>query len=410
MLKISKRRVMISAAALATCAVVVASLPATAEKKFGRRDDKHGGVWLAGDLHVHSTYSHDSYGGPHDDNTSIDEFYTLGWSVAEQGEIARSRGLDYLAITDHNDVRSVADPAFGSAGLLWLPGYENSLAGHAQMLGSTELHDNGTRSLQDVERLARELKQLGGAFQINHPSDHDWERSYGYAFVPETIEVWNIGPWLWQHPMPAANDNDFSLRFWDAFLDAGHEVGATGGSDNHWRSITPLAGVGQPTTWVFAREASPEGVLEALREGRTTIVHQPPSMSETFINMEADRNRNGEFESMIGDKVPSGAAVKVTVEGAPGTLLRLVTNGSRTFELVEVTGNDFTYTTEAPAGSTWLRAEVFMPDAPEQRGQLSFGCDAIDVFSGPAGGEPTTLCENRLTMLALTSPIYISQD
>ena len=60
---------------------------------------------------MHTTYSHDSYGGPADDNTGPEEFYTLGWSVEEQFTHASTRGLDYLAITDHNDIRSQADPA-----------------------------------------------------------------------------------------------------------------------------------------------------------------------------------------------------------------------------------------------------------------------------------------------------------
>ena len=47
-----------------------------------------------------------------------------------------ARGLDYLAITDHNDVRSSADPDFGAYGVIGVPAYENSLHGHAQMLGA----------------------------------------------------------------------------------------------------------------------------------------------------------------------------------------------------------------------------------------------------------------------------------
>ena len=52
------------------------------------------GVWLAGDLHVHTTYSHDSYGGPTDDNTGPADAYTLGYSVREEFLLARTRGLD----------------------------------------------------------------------------------------------------------------------------------------------------------------------------------------------------------------------------------------------------------------------------------------------------------------------------
>src|SRR5215213_9274226 len=107
-------------------AIVALALPGTARA----------GEWLAGDLHVHTTYSHDSYGGPSDDNTGPEDGYALGFSVGEEYMLARTRGLDFLAITDHNDVRSQADPGFGAAGVLRVRGYENSLSGHAQMLGA----------------------------------------------------------------------------------------------------------------------------------------------------------------------------------------------------------------------------------------------------------------------------------
>src|SRR3954466_5187874 len=106
----------------------------------------HAGEWIAGDLHVHTTYSHDSYGGPSDDNTGPEDAYTLGHTVTDDFAIARTRGLDFLAISDHNDVRSQSDPGFGTSGVVGLPAYENSLNGHAQMLGATHLFDNGDKS------------------------------------------------------------------------------------------------------------------------------------------------------------------------------------------------------------------------------------------------------------------------
>src|SRR5881409_3827526 len=79
------------------------------------------GQWLAGDLHVHTCYSHDVWCGLDDDNTGPEDFYTFGHSVADDFLLAGTRGLDYLAITDHNDIRSQSDPGFGTDGVIPVP-------------------------------------------------------------------------------------------------------------------------------------------------------------------------------------------------------------------------------------------------------------------------------------------------
>ena len=151
---------MIRRALLAAAAALAAAAPAA-----------QAGEWLAGDLHVHTTYSHDSYGGPGDDNTGHEEAYVFGFPVMGDFALAAERGLDFLAITDHNDVRSQSDPGFGAFGVIGVPGYENSLSGHAQMLGASRLLPKpaDTRSAADVQAHADALRAEGGVFQINHP-------------------------------------------------------------------------------------------------------------------------------------------------------------------------------------------------------------------------------------------------
>ena len=105
-------RRLVAVALLAGAAVVAP----TARAEDAAVVDVPAGTWMAGDLHVHTPYSHDSYGGPGDDNTGLEEAYTAGLTVSQQFALASTRGLDYLAITDHNDVRSQSDPGFGRSG------------------------------------------------------------------------------------------------------------------------------------------------------------------------------------------------------------------------------------------------------------------------------------------------------
>lgn len=360
--------------------------------------------WIAGDLHIHTTYSHDSYGGPLDDNTGLEEAYTFGHSVASQFAVAASRGLGFLAITDHNDIRSQEDAGFGSLGVIGIRGYEKSLRGHAQMLGAAKIYDAGDRSAAAIQTMAEQLRADGGVFQVNHPAEgsvdhpHDPDWRYGYEVVPDTVEVWNISR-LWQPPAPSASSNDDAIRYWEGWLDRGHRVAATGGSDNHYLATTPIQGAGQPTTWVCATAPSEAGVLAGIRQGRTFISHQPPLYGGPQVFLEADADSDGTFESIVGDAVAPGSALRVRVLGAPGAQLRIVTDGGEAAPAVPVTAAAFAHAFSVPPDKTWVRAEIFHPDAQQERAAL---CD--DVL-----GSQTTYCRNALLVLGMTSALYLGE-
>lgn len=370
-----------------------------------------GGEWLAGDLHVHTQNGHDTCATPLTKvgGAQCDEPWTWSFTPGERIALAKERGLDYLAITDHNNILSQSDPAWAAeealGELLLVPAYENSLAGHAQMLGATHCfpgpttedegltvctHDSsfaGTVAARDA------LRAEGGAFQINHPSDRNWFDEFGHTIVPDAVEVWNIGVWAWQPPAPSANDNDFALDFYDRFLDVGYRVAATGGSDSHWRITSPAQGVGQPTTWVFSAGRAWTDLTAGIRAARTTISWQPPAYLGPRMFIEADADVNGTYESIAGDLVPAGSPMRVRVEGGlPGSIVRLVTTGSVRQDIPL----DLDGIVEFTSASPWVRAELVLPDLEAQRETL---CD-------PVVGEQTTLCRNRLAVLALTSAIY----
>lgn len=367
----------------ALAALLVVAAPATAAE------------WLSGDLHIHTTYSHDSWGGFDDDNTGPEEFYTLGNTVEEVFTVASARGLDFLVISDHNDVRAQSDPGFGAGGVLGIPAYENSLQGHGQMLGARRIYDKA-----NVRAMQEELRRDGGYLQANHPIDAegkpDWQ--YPYEQVPvATVEVWNL-PWFYQPPFPSATGHDADLDYWQGLLDRGAHVGATGGSDTHWKATIAGQGPGQPTTWVHAEDRSVQAILDAIGAGRTAISWQPPALGGPRIFLEG--KVGGAWSAMPGDTIDSKTPLRVRVQGAVGTTLEIRFDSSIGEILVPVTSTDFTHELTAPAGATYAFAMAYYEDGKEERPGV---CEAIPVLD--LHGQ-TTYCKNRIGMAALSSAIY----
>ncbi len=216
--------------------------------------------------------------------------------------------------------------------------------------------------------------------------------------VPDTVEVWNIGHHV-QPPVPSGTSNDDSEQLWECFLQAGHRVAATGGSDSHWLATTAVQGVGTPTTWVLASDRTPAGVLAGLREGRTSITLRSPLLGGAPLLLEADADGNGTFESVVGDTVPPGAAMRVrSADGVTVGIVQVRANGATILDKPTASPDGVRF--RAPAAPGWVRATLLV--LPPLTGLDALLCRSLD-------GTPlaTTYCRNKLLVAGLTSPIYV---
>lgn len=375
--------------------IVAYSSPVWIETAAGTRP----GAWRAGDLHVHSCYSHDAYCPQTDPVEDADTIYSSFGTIAQRFAEADVKGLDFLLVSDHNDVRAQSDPDFGSQGVLGLRGYESSLAGgHAQVIGTDRLHDRGNGSARATNALAADVRANGGLFQINHPTDRlkvtltgcaqaagqnppiNWR--YGFEVAPDSLELWNATTLI----APAE-------LYYECFLQSGFRIGITGGSDSHGAN---QLSIGNPTTWVFSRVRTETSILEAVRRGRTTLSRFTPSEGGGRLLLEADGNRDGTFEAAIGDTVAPGSPMRVRLEGATvGGLVHVRANGRTLFDGRRLDPGAAVLFS-APREEGWVRATLRLRD----------GLGSADPGCAPSG-QAVALCTDDLAIVGMTSPLYL---
>jgi len=333
------------------------------------------GEWIAGDFHCHSVYSHDVWGGPGDDNTGNEEFYTHGHTPGEQISLAEARGLDFLAVTDHNRVDSLYAPDYRSDRLVLLPGYEHSHPGSdhcgvflpsLDVLPGVIPADGGLLAWLD------EVHARGGMAVVNHPFYGNrtagdaiaWDASAAESVQFDAVEVWN-SLWLTRHDtVPLYEpDNHAAVRWWESVFAPARRATALGGSDNHWKVLDPTAGVGQPTTWVYAADRSPAGIIAGVQAGRTTISWQPPTHGGPRLLLDVVEDWSGRAAMIGGSVRGEGQLLAVVTAGnAVGQVLRLVSGGQVVHESrIVVPGQRVEVPVVLPEGG-WLRAELLLQE------------------------------------------------
>lgn len=229
-----------------------------AGQPLARRTRPRGPGWYRGDLHAHSLHSDGS------------------WDVPDLVSWARTRELDFLALTDHNTISGhAALHALASDDLLTLGGMEMTTHhGHAVTLGAG-WHEwrSGPSTGLGMADLARAAQVRGALYTIAHPmSPGDdqgctgcrWEFADMRPGPATQVEIWNGGPW--------SDYNEEGLALFRTWLSAGHRLVATAGSDIHGEE-----GGRGPIGFnhVEAEALTEAAILSAVAQGRNYLSSGP---------------------------------------------------------------------------------------------------------------------------------------
>jgi hypothetical protein len=220
------------------------SLSMTADSPGQHRpEEKAGYAVLAVDFHVHS-FPGDGLLPP--------------WEIAME---ARRRGLDAVALTNHNSTHSWRLTQWLSGivpltGAMLIPGEELTSNGyHLAVVGVTAPLD----WRQPAAAAAAAAHEAGGIAIAAHPNRRTW-RSFDDAalLALDGVEVAHPSAHVWPD-----SRRDLAA-FYERALRVHPSIAAIGSTDFHH-----LAPLGLGRTFVFARPATPAGILDAVRAGRT---------------------------------------------------------------------------------------------------------------------------------------------
>lgn len=254
---------------------------------------------MKGDLHIHTLHS----GG---DST-----------VQELAEFAEIRGLDFIAITDHDDkmngipkawdeITAITQQARSNTTLLygmeWTHGV-NWFTCHGHMnLWSSKPFDYSkiweANKNDDPFKSQQLAAEQGVLYSINHPHLFGFEWNYAFPEKLPAMEIWNGA-------FRASNSKKTIEMEWASYFNRGIRVTAVGGSDTHdLKKQNPLTTIGNPTTWVYAKDKKATSILEGIKSGRTIVSFSPDSPIAA-LRTTAQNGSHQRFEIELFNRNPS---------------------------------------------------------------------------------------------------------
>jgi hypothetical protein len=280
-------------------------LEATAPHYPPKKSLQRGRGWYRGDLHAHTLHSDAS------------------WDVIDLVNYARQEKLDFITLTDHNTISGLPEhDSLTDDNLLTMGGLElTTYYGHALALGKRQWYEwrLDIDERPTMPELAQRVMDSGAFFVIAHPmspgdpicSGCRWEYDDMRPGNARAVEVWNGG---WREY------NELSLQECYKWLNNGHRLALTAGSDMHGPPSADDGRVGRNVA--YAEELSEVEILKAIRQGHSYL-SAGPELVLTAATQDG-------LEAMAGDKLPAtGATLSVRWSGAhAGDVLRLVADGN----------------------------------------------------------------------------------
>jgi hypothetical protein len=266
--------------------------------------------WYAGDLHTHSGHS-DGRAATSGAPVTVEEIATA----------AARRGLDFVAVTDHNTSSHWVDIDRVQASVnrvLLLHGREiTTYQGHFNAVGERRASDVNVSLGRPIRDLMADAGSDGSFVSINHPwlADDEWCAGCRWTNFDGATIATATGLEIANGPTGA----DFpGWRMWAQLLDAGYRLVAVGGSDAH-----DLTGgdrqIGEPTTMVYADNLSEDAIVRGLKSGRVYGRTGGPDGPE--IDLHAGHDDGG--IAWMGQSIPVGRA-RIVATIARGKGLRCV--------------------------------------------------------------------------------------
>jgi hypothetical protein len=312
--------------------------------------------WYRGDFHVHSNFS--------------DGILPPAMLV----EIAKSEGMDFFILTDHNIIDGLWE-LMPDSDILVIPGIEVTFKiGHFTVLGIRGWHDwmedicvspydDDLAWGQDrppIKEIFIRAARQGLINCIVHPLKKSWgwhDNQTDLNYV-HCIEVCNC---------PGEPENDLgipkAIRLWTELLNIGYRMTALGGSDYHRPVPSPeytgthtQESIGLPTTYVYAEELSSNAILSAVMRRRVYVSLGPKVSFQAEVN--------GKVCDIGQDVGPFMGEIKFTsiVSECPEeTCAQIVRNGEIVADETVTDGKTLLLysDTTTPSQSNWYRLDVY---------------------------------------------------